>query len=117
MGTLNYVAPEMIQTNEATLSTDIWSMGCIIYKILTGQVPFTGTNQFLVFQKILNREIEYPDFLSPEAVALIDAMLMLKPDQRLGSPDGRMNIEVLKKHPFFVGINFDNPKDLSLTHK
>jgi 3-phosphoinositide dependent protein kinase-1 len=49
VGTLNYVAPEMIQSNDATLSTDIWSMGCIIYKILTGQVPFTGTNQFLVF--------------------------------------------------------------------
>ena len=36
VGTLNYVAPEMIQSNDATLSTDIWSMGCIIYKILTG---------------------------------------------------------------------------------
>jgi serine/threonine protein kinase len=92
-------------------------MGCIIYKILTGNVPFTGTNQFLVFQKILNKEIEYPDFLSPEAVALIDAMLMIKPEQRLGSPDSKLNMDVLKKHPFFAGLDFSNPKNLSLTNK
>jgi hypothetical protein len=55
--------------------------------------------------------------LSPEAVALIDAMLVLKPDQRLGSPDCRMNMEVLKKHPFFTGLDFSNPKNLSLTNK
>ena len=44
VGTLNYVAPEMIQDNDATLATDIWSFGCILYKMLTGNVPFTGTN-------------------------------------------------------------------------
>jgi 3-phosphoinositide dependent protein kinase-1 len=44
VGTLNYVAPEMIQNNSAGMGTDIWSLGCIIYKLLTGSVPFTGTN-------------------------------------------------------------------------
>lgn len=49
VGTLNYVAPEMVQHNESCLATDIWSTGCIIYKLLTGNVPFTGTVTYLVF--------------------------------------------------------------------
>lgn len=43
VGTLNFVAPEMIKYNEACLATDLWSTGCIIFKMLTGVVPFPGT--------------------------------------------------------------------------
>ncbi len=86
MGTINYVAPEMIQKNAASMATDIWSLGCIIYKLLTGNVPFTGTNSYLVFQKILKKDLEYPEFLSVDAVALIDSLLMLNPIERLGAP-------------------------------
>lgn len=43
VGTMNYLAPEMIQSQNATKSTDLWALGCIIFKMVTGQVPFTGT--------------------------------------------------------------------------
>lgn len=86
VGTINYLAPEMIENNCATMSTDLWSMGCIIFKLLTGQVPFTGTESFKVFKKILSKDFEYPDFLSPTAVRLIDSMIMINPDDRLGAP-------------------------------
>jgi 3-phosphoinositide dependent protein kinase-1 len=49
VGTINYLAPEMIQNNAASMATDIWSLGCIIFKLITGNVPFTGTNSLLVF--------------------------------------------------------------------
>jgi serine/threonine protein kinase len=49
VGTVNYMAPEMIKDNAASMATDIWCLGCIIFKILTGQVPFTGTQTFKVF--------------------------------------------------------------------
>jgi 3-phosphoinositide dependent protein kinase-1 len=52
VGTMNYLAPEMIQNNAASMATDIWALGCIIFKLITGNVPFTGTNSFLVYQKI-----------------------------------------------------------------
>lgn len=79
VGTINYVAPEMIKTNSASMASDIWSLGCIIYKMLTGFVPFPGIDEQKVFNKILSKEIDYPDYLSCEAVALIDSMLMLNP--------------------------------------
>jgi serine/threonine protein kinase len=86
VGTVNYLAPEMIHNNSASMSTDIWSLGCIIYKMLTGNVPFPGTDTVKVYKKILNKEIDYPAYLSPEAVALIDSLIMINPLERLGNP-------------------------------
>jgi 3-phosphoinositide dependent protein kinase-1 len=40
VGTINYLAPEMIEDSQAYLSTDLWALGCILYKMLTGVVPF-----------------------------------------------------------------------------
>ena len=60
VGTVNYLAPEMIQAQMATLSTDLWALGCIIFKMVTGQVPFTGTQSYTVFPKINSRSIEWP---------------------------------------------------------
>ena len=60
VGTMNYLAPEMIQSQQASIATDLWALGCIIFKMVTGQVPFTGTQNYTVFPKINNREIEWP---------------------------------------------------------
>ena len=117
VGTLNYLAPEMIKFNCATMGTDIWALGCIIFKMLTGNVPFAGTSTYMVFPKIVNKDLEYPESLSVEAVALIDSMLMLNPNERLGAKDSPHGIEGLKKHPFFSGIDFSNPKSLCISEE
>lgn len=97
------------------MATDIWSLGCIIFKLITGNVPFTGTNSMLVFQKILKKDIDFPEYLSVDAVSLIDSMLMINPMERLGSPGSACGISNLKKHPFFKGIDFSSPLNLRLT--
>ena len=97
------------------MATDIWALGCMIFKLLTGNVPFTGTNSHLVYQKIFKKDIDFPEYLSVEAVALIDSMLMLNPMERLGAPGGKCGIQNLKNHPFFKGVDFNVPKSLCLT--
>ena len=57
VGTVNYLAPEMIEKNSASMATDIWALGCIIFKLITGNVPFTGIDPNLVFAKILKKDI------------------------------------------------------------
>jgi 3-phosphoinositide dependent protein kinase-1 len=44
VGTVNYMAPEMIQESESTCATDLWALGCILFKMYTGKVPFPGMN-------------------------------------------------------------------------
>ena len=40
VGTPYYVAPEMLESNASGPATDLWALGCIVYQMLTGEVPF-----------------------------------------------------------------------------
>ena len=42
VGTINYMAPETIDNSVSVMETDLWALGCIIFKMLTGRVPFPG---------------------------------------------------------------------------
>ena len=107
VGTLNYMAPEMLDEWHATLSTDLWALGCIIFKMASGRVPFPGIDQFRVFPKIRARDIEMPkDPLDPELWDLIDKLLQIDGTQRLGAKDSAQPMEALKKHPFFATIDW-----------
>ena len=55
VGTVNYMAPEMIKECESTLATDLWALGCIIFKMYTGKVPFPGMSEMACFPTILKR--------------------------------------------------------------
>jgi len=43
-GTLGYVAPEVLKKQPYTYSCDIWSLGCILYALLSGSLPFDHNN-------------------------------------------------------------------------
>ena len=49
VGTAYYVSPEMLKQNVAGPASDIWALGCIIFRMLTGDVPFSGTTDYLTF--------------------------------------------------------------------
>ena len=62
-----------------------------------------------MFEKILKREIEYPEYLSMEAIDLIDSIMQVDQMKRLGSPGNKKNdIHELKKHEFFFGVDFND---------
>ena len=60
VGTVNYLAPEMIQECQSSCASDLWALGCIIFKMVTGKVPFPGTNITTVYPQILTRKIDWP---------------------------------------------------------
>jgi serine/threonine protein kinase len=54
---------------------EVWACGISLYKLLTGKFPFRGRNDDELKRSLRETEVEYPDYLSDEAVALLQKML------------------------------------------
>ncbi|KAL2324936.1 hypothetical protein Fmac_023994 [Flemingia macrophylla] len=106
VGTAAYVPPEVLNSSPATFGNDLWALGCTLYQMLSGTSPFKDASEWLIFQRIIARELRFPDYFSEEARDLIDRLLDLDPSRRPGAgPDG---YAILKRHPFFKGVDWDN---------
>lgn len=102
VGTPDYLAPEILLGIGHGASADWFSLGVILYEFLCGVSPFNGSSVQETFQNILQRNISWPEDMSPEARDLIDKLLALDPRQRLGFNGA----EEIKSHPFFKSINW-----------
>ncbi|KAJ8762244.1 hypothetical protein K2173_007400 [Erythroxylum novogranatense] len=107
VGTPDYLAPEILLGTEHGYAADWWSVGIILFELITGIPPFNADRPELIFDNILNGKIPWPsvpDDLSYEAQDLIKRLLILDPDRRLGAK-GSMEV---KAHLFFEGIDWNN---------
>ncbi|CAN1238739.1 3-phosphoinositide-dependent protein kinase 2 [Linum grandiflorum] len=106
VGTAAYVPPEVLNSSPATFGNDLWALGCTVYQMLSGTSPFKDASEWLIFQKIIARDVRFPDYFSNEAKDLIDRLLDTEPGRRPGAgPDG---YAALKLHPFFKGVDWNN---------
>ena len=110
VGTPLYVAPEMLNESLSGNFTDLWALGVIVYQMIVGSVPFTGKNQFEVYEKIKSRKLNFPSEIKPDARDLLDRLLSLDPMQRfgVGLPGSGNTYSDVKNHPFFKGFDFTN---------
>lgn len=102
-GTVEYMAPEVVNRKGHGTAADWWSYGVLMFEMLTGALPFTGNNRKETMTMILKAKLGMPQFLSPEAQSLLRALFKRNPANRLGGN----GIEDLKVHPFFATINWD----------
>lgn len=104
-GTVEYMAPEMIQGQGYGRTADFWSLGILVYDMLTGNPPFQHKSQQKLQEKILKDKIKLPTYLTAEAHSIIKALLNRDPKKRIGSgPKGAAEI---KQHPFFKSVRWD----------
>src|SRR5690606_34356044 len=74
-GTYGYVAPEQVKNEPVTGSADIWALGVNLYRMLTGQLPFTAKNDALILNAIADRPHVPVAELRPEAPPLLCAIV------------------------------------------
>lgn len=110
VGTAAYVPPEVLNSAPATFGNDLWALGCTLYQMLSGSSPFKDASEWLIFQRIIARDLKFPEYFSDEATDLIDKLLDTEPAKRLGAGPG--GYTALKKHPFFRGIDWENLRQL-----
>ncbi|KAL6586301.1 3-phosphoinositide-dependent protein kinase 2 [Orobanche minor] len=104
VGTAAYVPPEVLNSSPATFGNDLWALGCTLYQMLSGSSPFKDASEWLIFQRIIARDIRFPNYFSAEARDLIDQLLDIDPSRRPGAGTG--GYASLKSHPFFKGIDW-----------
>ncbi|XP_069036041.1 ribosomal protein S6 kinase alpha-2 isoform X3 [Lepisosteus oculatus] len=102
-GTIEYMAPEVVNRRGHTQSADWWSFGVLMFEMLTGSLPFQGKDRKETMALILKAKLGMPQFLSPEVQSLLRALFKRNPSNRLG-PDG---VEEIKRHPFFGTIDWN----------
>jgi serine/threonine protein kinase len=104
-GTPEYLAPESLNRQGHGHAVDWWSLGALLYEMLTGLPPFYCQDRERLFDKIRHSELTYPPALSRPAVALLKGLLTKDPSVRLGS--GPKDADDIKPNDFFAPINWE----------
>jgi len=103
-GTPEYLAPEILARRGHGKAVDWWSLGALIYEMLTGLPPFYTRDRERLFQNIMYGELSYPSYISATCRSLLQSVFIKEPSQRLGAGP-RDALEVME-HPWFASINW-----------
>ena len=91
-----YASPEVVGGKQYDGNMiDIWATGIILFVMLCGALPFEGQTNEILFKKILQCKIEYPDYLSDISIDLLTKIL--EPN-----PENRIPLKEIKKHLFYL---------------
>uniref|UniRef100_A0A672FPD9 cGMP-dependent protein kinase n=1 Tax=Salarias fasciatus TaxID=181472 RepID=A0A672FPD9_SALFA len=114
-GTPEYVAPEIILNKGHDVSADYWSLGILMYELLTGSPPFSGPDPMKTYNVILRGidMIEFPKKITKNAANLIKKLCRDNPSERLGNL--KNGVKDIQKHKWFEGFNWEGLKKGTLT--
>ena len=104
-GTPEYLAPEILNRQGHGRAVDWWSLGALLYEMLTGLPPFYGRDRERLFEKIRRGTLDYPKYLSPRAQLILRGLLTKDPTKRLGS--GPNDAEDIKVQEFFEELDWE----------
>ncbi|CAN9500130.1 unnamed protein product [Ophioblennius macclurei] len=106
-GTPEYVAPEVIMNKGHDFGADCWSLGILMYELLTGNPPFAGADPIKIYTMVLHgiEKVDFPKEIGKRPEDLIRRLCRLNPVERLGNK--KNGIIDIKKHKWFQGFNWE----------
>ena len=102
-GTPEYIAPEILRKQPYGKAVDWWSLGTLIYEMITGLPPFYDSNRKIMYHRILSSPLQKSPYMSQEAFDLCSKLLERDPTKRLGYN----GFEEIQNHPWFKEINWE----------
>jgi len=102
-----YMAPEILQHKKYDSKVDLWSLGVILFEILTSDLPFKATNHIELLRKIETTTFKIEDHIviSNDCYDLIKSLLVVDPKQRI-------SFDNFFKHPFFDNYAFEEEEEI-----
>ncbi|ERN08074.1 serine/threonine-protein kinase ATG1c isoform X1 [Amborella trichopoda] len=100
-----YMAPEIMQFQKYDAKADLWSVGAILYQLVTAKTPFSGNDQIQLLQNIKTSEVRFPSDLKelgPDCIDLCQKLLRRNPVERL-------TFEEFFNHPFLSHNHLEEP--------
>lgn len=106
-GTPDYFAPELIHSSGHTTAVDWWTLGILIFELMSGHPPFAAPNTVDIYQKIVKgiNKVAFPLKCLGEVGELIRALLKKEPSERL--PMRACGLKGLKGHNWFSGFDWE----------
>lgn len=101
-GTPEYLSPEVLYGQGYTKVVDWWTLGVLLYEMLTGLPPFYDENTNEMYRRILQDELRFPDNFSLATRSILAGLLNRDANRRLGVNGP----EEIKNHPFFAEIDW-----------
>jgi len=103
-GTPDYLAPEIVAGKGHGKGVDWWTLGILIYEMLSSYPPFYDEDPMKTYAKIMQGKIAFPSHFSKDAINLITRLLHHKSTKRLGVTKG--GAQNIKEHPWFSGFDW-----------
>ena len=104
-GTPQYLAPEILKNKGYDKTVDWWSLGCFLYEMLTGFLPFYIPKGNRINPKVFEEPLRFPPDVNPVAINLISQLITVNPKKRLGY--GEEDAKKIKEHEFFKGVEWE----------
>eukprot|EP00929_Paragymnodinium_shiwhaense_P115331 TRINITY_DN840_c0_g3_i1.p1 TRINITY_DN840_c0_g3~~TRINITY_DN840_c0_g3_i1.p1 ORF type:complete len:823 (-),score=269.19 TRINITY_DN840_c0_g3_i1:285-2753(-) len=113
-GTPDYFAPEMIQSAGHTSAVDWWTLGILIFELMSGHPPFESETPMQIYTKVMKgiMKVPFPSTCQGKVEDLIKALLRRDPQSRLPMRPGKT--KNLKDHAFFARFDWQAMYDQTM---
>ena len=113
-GTPGYVAPEILEQRPYKDACDFWSVGVVLFILLSGSPPFYDEDNFALFEKI--KKCEY-NFNAPSWSSISDSAKDFISKLLVADPNARLNGDQIMQHPWILGQSIPTNTDASILNK